>query len=203
MGLFDQLGHWQCSHDRRILKSVVSKLNVFLGDLLDHVGGHVDPLRVITRIPKGMEIWDLRNRLCRIISDYRTQTSLQEGCSHILKADCVHLNAKLYSEVRHGVRNVYMGEGGSENTSWVHYNAVTGNSVPASEPTLGSIKFPKEIREADEPSEENEQDRMPLKIGLLMEDESHNVDYTESMRFKIPRAKSSIDERELLPSLIQ
>lgn len=60
--------------------------------MLDHVGGHVDPLRVITRIPHGMKIWNLRQRLCQIIHDYRIQTSLQEGCNSILNTDAVHLS---------------------------------------------------------------------------------------------------------------
>jgi len=171
------------------------------GDLLDHVGGHVDPLRVISRIPKGMEIWNLRNRLCHIISDYRTQTSLQEGCNNILLADCVHLSTRLFREVRHCVRNVYITENGSESTSWVHYNGITGETTPSTEP---SVEFVPPNGGSDDPSgSERVEEREPFKLGLQVEDHSTNVDYTESMRFKIPRRQPSIDySREPLPSLV-
>lgn len=173
---------------------------------MDHVGGHVDPLRVITRIPKGMEIWNLRNRLCRIIADYRTQTSLQEGCNNILKADCVHLNAKLFSQVRHCIRDVYVTENGTRNATWLHYNSVTGNSIPASAPTIDAVRNPGAPPEAFPEASGSEyvpEERVSLKVGFLVEDDSQ-TDYTDSMRFTVTRRQSSIDEsRELLPSLIK
>ena len=171
---------------------------------MDHVGGHVDPLRVITRIPKGMEIWNLRKRLCHIIADYRTQTSLQEGCNNILKADCVQLNARLFREVRRCVRSVYLTDGtDSQSSSWTHYNAVTGISTPSTEPTLEPTKRRNVRREGRGTAEELLEERLPMWTGFLVEDDSTNMDYTESMRFKIPRAQTVDDSREALPSLIQ
>ncbi len=38
-----------------------------------------------------MHIPKLRDRLARIIADYRTNTSLQEGCNVILQHDCYGL----------------------------------------------------------------------------------------------------------------
>lgn len=130
------------------------------GDLLDQVGGHVNPHTVITRIPKGMSIWNLRNRLCKIITDYRTQTSLQEGCSHILKADCVHLAEKLYHEIKHCIQVLHISTTDStiinnesvvdnnitnnnEMTIWHTYDSATGAIIPSTEPKLeksGTVK---------------------------------------------------------------
>ncbi|KAF8018026.1 hypothetical protein BT93_H3046 [Corymbia citriodora subsp. variegata] len=45
----------------------------------------------------------LRDRLVKIITDYRTETSLRHGCNDILKADCVNLLVKYYKEARHAV----------------------------------------------------------------------------------------------------
>ena len=59
----------------------------FTGKLLEHVGTHVDPLVVIDRIPDGMEIPGLRDKLVKIIKDYNAQTSLSEGCAKILTSD--------------------------------------------------------------------------------------------------------------------
>ena len=61
------------------------------GSLLDHIGGYVNPLRLIRRIPEGMAIARLRDRIVQIVADFRTQTSLREGCNTILHTDCVLL----------------------------------------------------------------------------------------------------------------
>ena len=64
---------------------------LYAGALLDHIGGYVDPLRLVQRIPAGLQIPDLRDRLVHIIADFRTQTSLREGCNNILRHDCLVL----------------------------------------------------------------------------------------------------------------
>lgn len=51
----------------------------------------MDPLRLVSKIPGGLEIPRLRDRLVHIIADFRTQTSLREGCNSILHHDCLHL----------------------------------------------------------------------------------------------------------------
>jgi len=63
----------------------------FVSGLLENIGGHVDPIKLISKIPNGMQIIGLRDRLVKIISDYNLQMSLREGCNLILKADCVDL----------------------------------------------------------------------------------------------------------------
>jgi hypothetical protein len=45
----------------------------FVSGLLEHIGAYVDPLRLIKRIPSGMEIQRLRDRIVKIISDYNLQ----------------------------------------------------------------------------------------------------------------------------------
>jgi len=75
----------------------------FIGELLEHIGAHMDPIKLIREIPSGKEIIGLRNRLVKIISDYNLQMSLREGCKEILKADCVNLFEKLYRGLRGGV----------------------------------------------------------------------------------------------------
>jgi hypothetical protein len=45
----------------------------FVSGLLEHIGAYVDPLRLVKRIPSGMEIEKLRDRLVKIISDYNLQ----------------------------------------------------------------------------------------------------------------------------------
>lgn len=64
---------------------------VSVGELMDNIGGYVNPLRLLQRIPHGVAIEGLRDRLVNIIADFRTQTSLREGCNNILHTDCLLL----------------------------------------------------------------------------------------------------------------
>ena len=54
-----------------------------------------------------MAIPNLRDRLRSIISDFRTQTSLREGCNVVLRSDCCSQMNKLYVDVRHCCGCVY------------------------------------------------------------------------------------------------
>uniref|UniRef100_A0A803QMQ5 Vps41 beta-propeller domain-containing protein n=1 Tax=Cannabis sativa TaxID=3483 RepID=A0A803QMQ5_CANSA len=74
-----------------------------VGMLLEHTVGNLDPLYIVNMVPTGLEIPRLRDRLVKIITDYRTETSLRHGCNDILKADCVNLLVKYYKEARHGL----------------------------------------------------------------------------------------------------
>uniref|UniRef100_A0A2N9IW62 Vacuolar protein sorting-associated protein 41 homolog n=1 Tax=Fagus sylvatica TaxID=28930 RepID=A0A2N9IW62_FAGSY len=74
-----------------------------VGVLLEHTVGNLDPLYIVNMVPNGLEIPRLRDRLVKIITDYRTETSLRHGCNDILKADCVNLLVKYYKEAIHGI----------------------------------------------------------------------------------------------------
>ncbi|OVA17911.1 Clathrin [Macleaya cordata] len=74
-----------------------------VGMLLEHTVGNLDPLYIVNMVPNGLQIPRLRDRLVKIITDYRTETSLRHGCNDILKADCVNLLVKYYKEARHAV----------------------------------------------------------------------------------------------------
>ncbi|CAL0304043.1 unnamed protein product [Lupinus luteus] len=74
-----------------------------VGMLLEHTVGNLDPLYIVNKVPNGLEIPRLRDRLVKIITDYRTETSLRQGCNDILKADCVNLLIKYYKEAKHGI----------------------------------------------------------------------------------------------------
>jgi hypothetical protein len=52
---------------------------VFVSDLLEHIGAYVDPVKLIKRIPEGMQIVSLRDRIVKIISDYNLQV-LVKSC---------------------------------------------------------------------------------------------------------------------------
>ena len=52
--------------------------------------------QLVARIPLGMKIPHLRDKLVKIISDYTLQLQLSVGCNNILKDDCATLLNKLY-----------------------------------------------------------------------------------------------------------
>lgn len=52
------------------------KNSKFISSLLENIGSYVDPIRLIKRIPEGMEIIGLRDRLVKIISDYNLQVNI-------------------------------------------------------------------------------------------------------------------------------
>jgi hypothetical protein len=81
-----------------------------VGMLLEHTVGNLDPLYIVSLVPDGLEIPRLRDRLVKIVTDYRTETSLRHGCNDILKADCVNLLVKYYHEARRGVYMASMDE---------------------------------------------------------------------------------------------
>ena len=81
-----------CSASRR--RHVLLFPSSAAGSLMDHIGGYINPLALIRRLPKGLTVPRLRDRLRSIIGDFRTQTSLHEGCSGILRSDCMHLMHK-------------------------------------------------------------------------------------------------------------
>ncbi|CAM6008740.1 unnamed protein product [Sphagnum balticum] len=89
-----------------------------VGSLLENTVGHIDPLHVVNKVPAGISIPRLRDRLVKIITDYRTETSLRAGCNDILKADCVDLLVRYYDEARHAIR-----VGGSEFNPGEHAQA--------------------------------------------------------------------------------
>ncbi|CAN6471406.1 unnamed protein product [Victoria cruziana] len=85
-----------------LIKQSLSKPEM-VAKLLEHTVGNLDPLYIVNMVPQGMHIPRLRDHLVKIITDYRTETSLRHGCNDILKADCVNLLVKYYSEARHAI----------------------------------------------------------------------------------------------------
>lgn len=65
------------AHDKDLWYRLIEhslKNEAFLSDLLDHAGVYdVDLARLIAEIPKGMHIPGLRDKVVKIISDYRFQ----------------------------------------------------------------------------------------------------------------------------------
>ncbi|KAK2570430.1 Vacuolar protein sorting-associated protein 41-like protein [Acropora cervicornis] len=75
----------------------------FITGLLQNIGAHVDPIKLIQRIPEGMKIPGLRDSLVKILQDFNLQISLREGCKKILVKDSVSLMQRLSKVQQKGV----------------------------------------------------------------------------------------------------
>eukprot|EP01027_Heterolobosea_sp_BB2_P017634 GEZU01024978.1.p2 GENE.GEZU01024978.1~~GEZU01024978.1.p2 ORF type:complete len:219 (-),score=75.14 GEZU01024978.1:164-820(-) len=83
----------------------------FVSDLLDHIGEHIDPLKLIKQIPPNMQIhkterskFELKEKLVRVISEYALQANLNANCLDLLRSDTVTLSHQLFKMRRRGVR---------------------------------------------------------------------------------------------------
>ncbi|KAJ7513739.1 hypothetical protein O6H91_23G012400 [Diphasiastrum complanatum] len=111
-------------HDEDLWEELINQSShnpEMVGALLEHTVGNIDPLHLVNQVPSGMKIPRLRDRLVKIITDYRTETSLRHGCNSILKTDCVDLLVRYYAEARHAIH-----VGGKDDMTEGPYNNWSG-----------------------------------------------------------------------------
>ena len=75
----------------------------FIRVLLENVGVEINPLRIIQRIPDGLEIPGLRAAVIKILQDFQLQISLLEGCQAILNGDILQKMEALQSTRTRGI----------------------------------------------------------------------------------------------------
>ena len=81
----------------------------FIIVLLNNVGTHIDPRKLVERIEPGLKIPGLRASLIQILRDYNLQVSLQEGCKKILVSDCYSLVCRRVKAASRGVHVARLG----------------------------------------------------------------------------------------------
>ncbi|XP_064401865.1 vacuolar protein sorting-associated protein 41 homolog [Halichondria panicea] len=68
----------------------------FITGLLNNVGTHIDPTKLIKKIPERTEIPNLGRSLVKLLQDFQVQVNLREGCKKILVKDSHSLMEKLH-----------------------------------------------------------------------------------------------------------
>ncbi|MCO5579749.1 hypothetical protein L7F22_033609 [Adiantum nelumboides] len=111
-----------------------------IGALLELTVGNIDPLHLVSKVPNGMQIPRLRDRLVKIVTDYRTETSLRNGCNNILKADCVNLSVRYLGEARHAIFVGSRDEGTNERAQSVGLSRLPSQGGTPTAMTGGSGK---------------------------------------------------------------
>ncbi|KAL8640299.1 MAG: hypothetical protein Q9228_002764 [Teloschistes exilis] len=59
----------------------------FIRGLLEEVGTSIDPMKLVRKIPEGLEIEGLKSGLMRIIREYEIQYSISEGVARVLRGE--------------------------------------------------------------------------------------------------------------------
>ncbi|KAL8700796.1 MAG: hypothetical protein Q9201_005253 [Fulgogasparrea decipioides] len=59
----------------------------FIRGLLEEVGTSIDPVKMVRKIPEGLEIAGLKGGLMRIIREYEIQHSISEGVARVLRGE--------------------------------------------------------------------------------------------------------------------
>ena len=59
----------------------------FIRGLLEEVGTAIDPIKLVRRIPEGLEIEGLREGIGRMVREYEIQHSISEGVSRVLRGE--------------------------------------------------------------------------------------------------------------------
>jgi hypothetical protein len=59
----------------------------FIRGLLEGVGTAIDPIKLVRRIPEGLEIEGLRDGIGRMVREYEIQSSISEGVARVLRGE--------------------------------------------------------------------------------------------------------------------
>ncbi|TGZ82953.1 hypothetical protein EX30DRAFT_339204 [Ascodesmis nigricans] len=76
----------------------------FIRGLLENVGTAIDPITLIRRIPKGLEIEGLKQALGKILKEYGVQWSICDGVAKALKSEVSRGMSELRRGQRRGVK---------------------------------------------------------------------------------------------------
>ncbi|CAG8565322.1 7125_t:CDS:10, partial [Racocetra fulgida] len=76
----------------------------FITGLLENLGNiSIDPIKLLERIPDGLEIVGLKQALIKVLQDFNLQASLREGCQTILVSDSVSMACQLHRAQKRGI----------------------------------------------------------------------------------------------------
>lgn len=76
----------------------------FIRGLLEEVGTAIDPIRLVRRIPEGLEIDGLREGLSRMIKEYEIQQSISLGVARVLRGEVVTAQRRLREGQNRGLK---------------------------------------------------------------------------------------------------
>ncbi|KAF2664219.1 hypothetical protein BT63DRAFT_379220 [Microthyrium microscopicum] len=82
----------------------------FIKGLLEEVGTAIDPIKLVRRIPEGLEIEGLRDGIRRMVREYEIQGSISEGVARVLRGEVAGGMEALRNGRQRGVKFDVLGE---------------------------------------------------------------------------------------------
>ena len=76
----------------------------FIRGLLEEVGTSIDPLKLVRRIPTGLEIEGLREGLSRMLREYEVHESISKGVARVLRGEVNAAMVERGKGMRKGIR---------------------------------------------------------------------------------------------------
>ncbi|KAI4109000.1 MAG: hypothetical protein L6R37_000718 [Teloschistes peruensis] len=76
----------------------------FIRGLLEEVGTSIDPMKLVRKIPEGLEIEGLKSGLMRIIREYEIQYSISEGVARVLRGEVAAAMAEKGKGLNKGIK---------------------------------------------------------------------------------------------------
>ena len=115
----------------------------FIRGLLEEVGTAINPIKLVRRIPAGLEIEGLREGLSRMIREYEVQHSISQGVAGVLRGEVAAAMAKRGSGQRKGIKfdvvharphilNAHPQNQGHAAQSYEHQGGATGAAAEGS-----------------------------------------------------------------------
>lgn len=108
----------------------------FIRGLLEQVGTAIDPIKLVRRIPQGLEIEGLRDGLSRMLKEYEIQHSISAGVARVLRGEVAAAMTTRGTGQRKGVRfDVVHPHGHGHSTSTTtHSNNPNNTSLMINKP---------------------------------------------------------------------
>lgn len=76
----------------------------FIRGLLEQAGTAIDPIKLVRRIPEGLEIQGLREGLTHMMKEHEIQYSISSGAARVLKSEVAAAQNDLRTRQRKGVK---------------------------------------------------------------------------------------------------
>lgn len=76
----------------------------FIRALLEEIGTAIDPIKLVRKIPEGLEIMGLRDSLTRMIREFELQDSISEGAARVFHGEVATRMSKLRAGQKSGIR---------------------------------------------------------------------------------------------------
>ncbi|KOS18043.1 Vacuolar protein sorting-associated protein 41 -like protein [Escovopsis weberi] len=76
----------------------------FIRALLEQVGTAIDPIRLVRRIPEGLEIQGLREGLIHMMKEHELQHSISSGVAKVLRSEVAAAQTALRAGQRRGIK---------------------------------------------------------------------------------------------------